>query len=170
MIKLTLATCVIACAGCVSAIGVSKWDSYGDYVDQLHAIDADKAAGRTDGVTASATMKYWIGMKAAVQPVPIYPEVVAQDISKLPTQGVDPDLVRQGQIVVDKMRAAADSINSMPGVTILLRIPWSRWLEAEALSKAAVEQCYLVDQIRPELKARYGVEFPPLDVPKHGRE
>jgi hypothetical protein len=54
---------------------------------------------------------------------------------------------------------------SVPAVTILFRLPQSRWAEAEAPSRAAVEQCQAAERLRPELTARYGVEFPPLDVP-----
>ena len=104
-------------------------------------------------------------MKAVVNLEPFYPRVAAEVIGRLPTRGVDPDLVREGQLVAEKMRAAATSINSMPATAILFHVPQSRWAEPEALSRAAVEQYQFVERLRPELTARYGVEFPTLDVP-----
>ena len=53
----------------------------------------------------------------------------------------------------------------MSAFTMLFHVPTSRW--AKALSKPAMEQCYVVEKLRPILMARYGVEFPSLDVPKH---
>jgi hypothetical protein len=67
--------------------------------------------------------------------------------------------------VVEKMRAAAASIRPLSGFAVLFRLPQSGMSEAEALSRAAVEQCRVVDRTRPDLTARYGVEFPPLDLP-----
>ena len=40
-----------------------------------------KAAGRADGVTATATVNYWLGLKAALQPQPITPEAVAREMA-----------------------------------------------------------------------------------------
>jgi len=174
MIKFAFATCLVACVGCIS-FETSGNGKAGPSQACLHergeafygASKSDDAAGRTEGVTALATMSYWMGLKLVLQPVPIDSEVAAKGISHLTTKGVDPDLVREGQLAGEKMRATADSIGSMPVYTILFHLPHSRWLEAEALGKAAMEQCYVVEKMRSELSARYGVEFPPLDVPKH---
>jgi hypothetical protein len=168
MHKLAL-TCLIVCAGCISP--GTKMNLGKEYYDERMtatraAADADKAAGRKDGVTASATVTYWMGLKALFSSVPVDSDVMAKEIGGLPTEGVDPELVREGHLIAEKMRAAADSIRLMPAFTILFHRPASRWLEAEALSKAAIEQGYVVERMRPALTARYGVEFPPLNVPR----
>jgi hypothetical protein len=90
---------------------------------------------------------------------------VAEEVDRLPTLCVDPGLVREGRLAVETMRAAAASLRSVPAFAILFRYPGSAFAEAEALSGTAVEQCRAVDRLRPELTARYGVEFPPLDLP-----
>jgi hypothetical protein len=173
MNKHAFAICVLACAGCAFSDG-SKQDEAQSLAFQnerktvfFAALRADHEAGRQDGVMASATVIYWMGLKAALHPAPIDSDVAAKTIVKLSTRDVDPDLVREGQLVAEKMRAAADSIGSMPVVTILFRVPLSRWLEAEALSKAAIDQCRVVEGMRPELKARYGVEFPSFEILNH---
>jgi hypothetical protein len=171
MKKIALVACVLACAGCVYSASTRGGERRSEFLANEHrttvdlATRADQAAGRADGVTAAATARYWLNVKAMVNLEPIHPRVTAQVIGRLPTEGVDPDLVREGQLVAEKMRAAAASIDSMPAVTILFHVPQSRWLEAEALSRAAVEQCQAVERLRPELTARYGVSFPTLDVP-----
>lgn len=171
MRKLALAACVLACAGCVTSVSTRGGERRAEFLatETRTTVDlatrADKAAGRAEGVTAAATAKYWLGVKSVVNLQPIDTRVAAEVIGRLPTQGVDPDLVREGRLVAEKMRAAAASIGSMPAVTTLFRVPTSRWLEAEALSRAAVEQCQVVERLRPDLTARYGVEFPVLDVP-----
>ena len=63
------------------------------------------------------------------------------------------------------MRAASVSIKSISAFEIFFRIPRSRFVEAEVLSRAAVEQCQVVERMRPDLSARFGVAFPALDVP-----
>lgn len=44
-------------------------------------------------------------------------------------------------------------------------IPQEQFVAAWNLSRLAIEQCHAVERLRPELTARYGVEFPTLDVP-----
>jgi hypothetical protein len=171
MIKLAFATCLVACVGCISFERSGNTGPSHPFLNErtaavIAATRADEAAGQRD-ITASASMTYWMGLKEALHQVPIDSEVAAKDIRNLPTKGVDPDLVRECQLAAEKMQAASESIYSMPVYTILFHLPFSRWLEAEARGKAAMEQCYLVEQMRPELSVRYGVEFPPLDVPKH---
>ena len=177
MIRLAFATCLVACVGCISfetsenagsdqafRLEFNEWTTAIDA-----AYHADDAAGRTLGaeeVTAFYTMSYWMGLKKALHPAPIDSGIAARVIGNLQTRGVDPALLREGQLASEKMQAAANSNKSMPVYTILFQLPHSRWLEAEALGKAAMEQCYLVEKMRPELSARYGVEFPPLDVTK----
>jgi hypothetical protein len=177
MIKLAFATWLVACVGCISfeTSGNAGSDQAFrlEFKEWTTAIDAakaaDDAAGRTLGaeeVTAFYTMSYWMGLKKALHPAPIDSGIAARVIGNLQTRGVDPALLREGQLAAEKMQAAANPIKSMPVYTILFQLPHSRWLEAEALGKAAMEQCYLVEKMRPELSARYGVEFPPLDVTK----
>ncbi len=172
MKKIAVVACVLACAGCVTPVSTRGGERRSEFLANEFrttvdsATRADTAAGRADGVTAAATARYWLSVKAMVNLEPINPRVTAQVIGRLPTQGVDPDLIREGQLAAEKMRVAGASIDSMPAVTILFRVPQSRWLEAENLSRLAIEQCEAVELLRPELTARYGVEFPPLDVPK----
>jgi hypothetical protein len=90
-------------------------------------------------VTASATVTYWLGLKAALNTLPINPEVAGREIDQLPTLGVDPELVRQSQLVVEKMRASGVSLQSLSGFTILFHDPWSQLTEVEALGRVAVE-------------------------------
>jgi hypothetical protein len=110
-------------------------------------------------------MTYWLGLKAALHPMPIKPEAAALDIDCLSTQGVDPGLVREGQLVMEKMRTTANAIESVSTFEILFRYPGSRTLAASTAATAAFGQCRVVEGLRPELTARYGVEFPTLDVP-----
>jgi hypothetical protein len=181
MIKFAFATCLVACV-LVACVGCISFETSGgpdqafrlEFKEWTTAIDAayyaDDAARPSLGaedVTAFSTMSYWMGLKKALHPVPIDSGVAARVIGNLQTRGVDPALLREGQLAAEKMRATADSLGSMPVYTILFQLPHSRWLEAEALGKAAMEQCYVVEKMRLELSARYGVEFPPLDVPKH---
>jgi len=176
MRKLAFAACLIACTDCISfetsgnagpdqafRLEFKEWTTAIDAA--YHADDAARPSLGAEDVTAFSTMSYWMGLKKALHPIDS--GVAARVIGNLQTRGVDPALLRDGQLVVEKMRAAADSINSMPVYTILFRIPWSRWLEAEALSKAAMEQCYRLEPLRGQLTTRYSVVFPPLDVPKH---
>jgi len=171
MKKIAVVACVLACAGCVTSVSTRGGACRSEFLaNEIRtttdlATRADVAAGRADGVTAAATARYWLNVKAMVNLEPIDPRVTAQVIGRLPTRGVDPDLVREGQLVAEKMQAAAASIDSRSAVTILFHVPQSRWAEAEALRRAAVEQCQFVERLRPELTARYGVEFPTLDVP-----
>jgi hypothetical protein len=170
MRTLALAACVLGCAGCLSTRPKPAEALAEQSAATAAAARADLDAGRSSGVRGAATMVYWLSLTDALHPPPINPGTVARTIDSLPTQGVDPDLLRQGQFVSEKMKAAAASLDSMPVVTILFRVPQSRWLESENLSRAAVEQCQMVERLRPELMARYGVEFPPLDVPTLGRQ
>ena len=171
-LALALAT-VIPCAGWVVSSGPNRGDELKQQSiarQEVKAADiaaerADKAAGRTTGVTASATVRYWLGLKSVLQPLPIDPTAAAEKISHLPTLGVDPDLVRKGQVVVEKMRAASASIKSITAFELLFHFPRTRFAEAEASSRVAIEQCRVVERMRPDLTARYGMEFPPLDVP-----
>jgi len=166
MNKLILMACVLT--GC--AVPANRGDKpHRESQDERKIIDlaarADKAAGRTGVVTASATMTYWLGLKAALKPRPINTETAARDITSLPILSVDPDLVREGQLVAQKMQAASASIKSISAFEIVFHYPRSRFTEAEALSRTAIEQCRVVERMRPDLTARFGVEFPPLDVP-----
>lgn len=164
---------VVPCAGCAVTSGPRRGEELRQEFQAREermtadsaAARADKAAGRTSGVTASATVTYWLGLKAALRPVPINPETAAREIDRLPTLGVDPALVREGQLAVEKMRAAGASIRSVSGFAVLFHFPRSQLTEAEALSRAAVAQCRVVEQMRPDLTARYGTEFPTLDLP-----
>lgn len=172
MHKLALVA-VLSCAGCVVPSGSNRGEEPHQESQSkkerttaiLAAASADKAAGRENGVTASDTVAYWLGLKAALHPIPIDPDPAARKIVNLLTLGVDPELVREGQLVGEKMRAAAAAINSISTFEILFHFPRTRLVEAAALSRAAIEQCQVVERMRPDLTARYGVEFPPLDVP-----
>ena len=166
MNRLALAACFLACAGCLSTSAKPAEYLAKQSAATQAAMRADLDAGRTEGVRAAATMAYWLWVRDALRPVPINPGTAARTIDSLPTQGVDPDLLQQGQLAAEKMRAAAASIDSMPAITVLLHVPSSRWLEAEGLSRAAMEQCQVIERMQPVLKARYGVEFPQLEVPK----
>jgi hypothetical protein len=171
MHKLTLAACALACAGCAVSVGSNRgeeldreFQAKGERVTAgLAASRADKAAGRVDGVTASATVTYWLGLKAALNPQPINPEAAARDIDHLPTLGVDPDLVRQGQLVVEKMRAATGTAHTLSETPVLFRFRGSAKLDEQ--TRDVVIQCRAVERMRPDLTARYGMEFPPLDLP-----
>lgn len=173
MNRVIVTAAVLACAGCAvsggSNRGVELRQDFhakeGRTGDDVTASRADEAAGRTSEVTASATAIYWSGLKAALKPRPIDPKVVARDITSLSTLGVDPDLVWEGQFAAEKMRSAADSIRSISAFAILFHFPRSQLAEAEALSRAAVGQCWVIERMRPKLAARHGMEFPPLNLP-----
>jgi hypothetical protein len=100
---------------------------------------------------------------AALKPQPIDPSEAARAVGRLPTLGVDPDLVREGQLVVEKMQAAGTVIRSLSGFALLFPLPGTA--KAERLARDAVAPCRVVERMRPDLTARYGVEFPPLDLP-----
>ena len=171
MHKIALAACALACAGCAVSVGPSRgeerrrqFQADGERMTAgLAAARADKAAGRTGGVTAAATVTYWLGLKAALSPQPINPEAAARDIDHLPTLGADPDLVRHGQLVVEKMRAATATAHSLSETPVLFRFRGSARLDEQ--TRDVVVQCRAVERMRPDLTARYGVEFPPLDLP-----
>lgn len=170
MHKLAVAACALACAGCTVTTGSNRGEElHQEFAAKaermtcdLAASQADKAAGRT-GVTASATVTYWLGLKAALKPQPIDPSEVAQQIDRLPMLGVDPELIQQGQLLVERMRAAGTAIRSLSGFAWLLPLPGTA--RAERLARDAVEQCRVIERLRPGLTARYGAEFPPLDLP-----
>lgn len=171
MHKIVSAACVLACLGCAVSVGPNRgeelrreFQARGERTTaDLAASRADKAAGRADGVTASATVTYWLGLKAALSPQPINPEAAARDIDHLPTLGVDPDLLRQSRLVVEKMRAATATAHALSETPLPFRFRGSAKLDAQ--TKDAVTQCRTVERMRPDLTARYGMEFPPLDLP-----
>ena len=174
MHKLVLALAsLIPCPGCVGSGSNSGDKLQQDVIARqevmaadIAAVRADNAAGRTAGVTASATVTYWLGLKAALRPRPIDPGAAAETIGHLPTLGVEPELVREGQLVVEQMRAASASIKSISAFEVFFRVSRPRFVEAEVLlSRAAIEQCQVVERMRPDLSARFGMEFPALDVP-----
>jgi hypothetical protein len=173
MNRLAVTAAVLACSGCAVSSGSNRSEELRQEFQSreerltadMVAARADKAAGRTGGVTAAATITYWLGLKAALRPLPIDPGVAAREIDRLPTLGVDPVLVRESQFVVEKMRTASASIRSLSGFAVLFHFPRSQFAEAEALSRDAVSQCRVVERMRPKLTARYGMEFPPLDLP-----
>jgi hypothetical protein len=174
MTRLALALAVvIPCVGCVVGSGPNRVEAPDQQVHNREEVKtaasaatiADQTAGRTNGVTASATITYWLGIKAALRPHPIDPGAVARDIGNLLRLGVDPELVRESQLVVDKMRAASASIKSLSAVAVLFHFPRSRLAEAEALSREAFAQCQVIERMRSDLTARFGVEFPSLELP-----
>ena len=165
MNKIALVTCILTCAGCLSVLTKPAENLAEQSFARDAAARADLDAGRTTGERGAATMVYWLSLKDALHPLPINPKAAVRAIDSLPTLGVDPDLLRQGHLLTEKMKIAAATLDSMPVFTILFRIPASRWLDAEASAKAIVEQCNVVAGLRQELTARYGVEFPNLDPP-----
>src|SRR5690348_1974833 len=120
MKKFVLAACV--CAGCANTNEPNKGKELRPEFEQertaLAASKADAAAGRTGMVTAASTMKYWLSLKAALHPLPINPAEVAKKVTLLPTLGVDPELVREGQVVAEKMRTAGTAIRSLSGFAL----------------------------------------------------
>ena len=174
MNKLALAlAAVLPCAGCALTSGPDRDAEMrrGLRVEREKvtaaraASKADSAAGRTDGVTAASTVTYWIGFKAALPPGPINPDAVMRDLSRLSTAGVDPDLLRETNLVSEKMWALSASIQSIPEYAVLFRYPRSHFARAEERGRVAVEQCRVVERMRADLTAKYGVEFPPIELP-----
>ena len=131
----------------------------------IAASRVDKTAGRTDGVTASATVSYFLGLKTALRPQPLNPETAAKDIDHLPTLGVDPELVRQAQDLTAKMWDATRSAHSLSERPVLSPFRLSANSKFEAQLKDMVAQCRVIERMRADLTARYGMEFPPLDLP-----
>ncbi len=173
MCKLVLTVTLLTCVGCAVTSGPNRGEELRQEfktkeeqsITDIAADRADKAAGRTSGPTASATAAYWLGLKTALRPHPIDPASVAREIDHLPTLSVDPLLVREGQVVAEKMRAAGTSIKAISAFEIIFHFPRSRFIEAETRSRDAIAQCRLVERMRPDLTIRYGIEFSPFDLP-----
>jgi len=166
MNKLASAIAVgISCVGCVASQTSVERPRVQNREEVKAAALADKAAGRTNGVTASATLTYWLGIKAALRPHPIDLALAAREIDHLLKLDVDPELLRESQIAAEKMRAASASLKSLSAFALLFHFPRSHFAEAETLSREALAQCQAIERMRPDLTARFGVEFPSLELP-----
>ena len=113
MSRLALSVCVVAFAGCMTTRSRPAEYLAEQSAATAAAARADLDAGRTTGARGAATMVYWLWLKDALHPpvpkdathpTPIDPKAVARAIDSLPTTGVDPQLLKQGQLVAEKMR------------------------------------------------------------------
>ena len=162
---------IVSCVGCAASSTSRRGEELRQEVEakqermavSLAASKADNVAGRTKGTTAAATSAYWLGLKETLRPLPIDPAVAARTIANLPVRDVDPDLIREGQLVAEKMRAASASVKSLSPFAILFGLP--SCAEAANQSRSAIEQYSAAGKLRPVLAARYGMEFPPFNVP-----
>lgn len=155
---LILVMCLLAGAGCTISMGPNRGEELRrEFQARDERATAERAAARvdqtatwSDGVTATATVNYWRGLKAALQPQPNNPDSVARQIDHLPTLGVDPELVRQTQIVVEKMRTPSATAHSLSDSGWFSLFRWSTHARLDAELKDLVAQCRAIEKMRPE--------------------